>query len=77
MQMLKEVFNGNYRMSFLSNMAVILGILYVLFPFDIITDLIPFFGWMDDGFVIFLIVKRLKNETLRFNRFKAMGRRGF
>lgn len=77
MQMLKEVFNGNYRMSFLSNMAVILGVLYVLFPFDIITDLIPFFGWMDDGFVIFLIVKRLKNETLRFNRFKAMGRRGF
>lgn len=77
MQMLKEVFNGRYRMSFLSNMAVLLGILYVLFPFDVITDLIPFLGWADDGFVIFLVVKRLQKETQRFNRFKVMSRRGF
>ena len=76
-QMLKAVFNGQYRMSMLSNMAVVLGVLYVLVPFDIITDLIPFFGWADDGFVIYMVVKRLKTETMRFNRFKAMERRGF
>jgi uncharacterized membrane protein YkvA (DUF1232 family) len=76
-QMLKEVFKGQYRMSLLSNLALVLGVLYVLFPFDIITDLIPFFGWMDDGFVIFMVIKRLQKETQRYNRFKVMERRGF
>lgn len=77
MQMLKEVFRGTYKMSFLSNMAVLLGIVYVLFPFDFIFDLIPFLGWADDGFVIFMVVKRLQKETQRFNRAKVMERRGF
>lgn len=76
-QMLKDAFSGHYRMSMWTYLAMIFTVLYVLFPFDIITDLIPFIGWIDDGVVIFLLVKRLQKETQRYNRFKVMERRGF
>lgn len=75
--MLKDVFRGNYRMSMLTNLAVILAVIYVLFPFDIIPDFIPIVGWADDGFVIFFLIKRLQKETQRYARSKVMARRGF
>lgn len=75
-QMIREAFRGQYRMSLLTNLILIAGLAYVLFPFDLITDFIPFMGWIDDGFVIFLVVKRLTKETQRFIRFKVMERRG-
>ena len=76
-QMLRDVWNRKYRMSFLTNVSLVLGVLYVLFPFDIITDLLPIIGWTDDGVVIYLVVKRLQKETQRYNRYKVMERRGF
>lgn len=76
-QMLRDAFSGKYKMSALTNIAFILGIIYVLFPFDLVTDFIPFVGWLDDGFVIFLVVKRLSKETQRYNRFKVMERRRY
>jgi len=72
-QMLREVFHGNYKMSFLTNVALVLGLIYIISPLDF--DWIPILGWADDGFVFYLLVKRLQNETLRFNRHKAMERR--
>lgn len=74
-QMLKDVLNGSYKMSFATNIAVLLSVLYVLFPFDLVTDLLPILGWTDDGFVIFLLIKRLQKETQRYNRHKAMTRK--
>jgi len=76
-QMLKDVFNGRYRMSFLTKVIMAASVLYVLFPFDVISDLIPFFGWLDDGFVIFLLVRRLLSETHRYTRFKVMERKRY
>jgi len=72
-QMLREVFHGRYKMSFLTNVAMILGLIYIISPLDF--DWIPIIGWIDDGIVFYLVVKRLQNETLRFNRQKAMERR--
>ena len=72
-QMLREVFNGKYKMSFMTNIALVLGLIYIISPLDF--DWIPILGWADDGFVFYLLVKRLQNETLRFNRHKAMERR--
>lgn len=73
--MFREVFSRKYRMSLFTNLVLVFGILYVLFPFDLVSDFIPFAGWLDDGFVIFLVIKRLQRETQRFNRYKAMERR--
>ena len=75
-QMIREAFRGQYRMSLLTNFILVAGLAYVLFPFDLITDFIPLMGWIDDGFVIFLVIKRLTKETQRFIRFKVMERRG-
>lgn len=73
--MFREVFAGRYKMSVMTSMAILLSVLYVLFPFDLITDLLPIIGWADDGFVIYLLLKRLQAETQRFNRHKVMERK--
>ena len=72
-QMLREAFRGRYKMSFLTSLALVLGLIYIISPLDL--DWIPILGWIDDGFVFYLLVKRLQNETLRFNRHKAMERK--
>lgn len=71
--MLKEVWKGQYRMSLLTNLIIVLGILYVIIPLDF--DWVPIVGWIDDGLVIFFVIKRLQKETQRFNRYKAMERK--
>lgn len=72
--MLKEVWRGKYRISFYTSIILALGLLYIILPFDF--DWIPFIGWIDDGFVLFLVVKRLQKEAQRFIRAKAMERKG-
>lgn len=71
--MLKESWRGNYKMSFATSALLVLGLIYVVVPIDF--DWIPFVGWIDDGFVIFFMIKRLQKETQRFNRHKAMERK--
>lgn len=71
--MLKAVWRGEYRMSLLTNLLIVFGILYVIIPLDF--DWIPIAGWVDDGLVIFFVIKRLQKETQRFNRYKAMERK--
>lgn len=75
MQMLGEVFRGKYKMSFLTHLSLVLGLLYIISPLDF--DWIPILGWADDGFVGYLLIKRLQKETQRFNRHKAMERKRF
>jgi uncharacterized membrane protein YkvA (DUF1232 family) len=75
-RMVREVLNGRYKMSLATNVLIALALLYVFFPFDIITDFIPFLGWIDDGAVILFVIKRLQKETQRYIRFKVMERRG-
>lgn len=74
-QMIREAFSGRYKMSFITTLAIILGIAYVVVPFDLIPDYIPVLGWIDDGLVLYLVLKRLSFETQRYNRQKAMARR--
>jgi uncharacterized membrane protein YkvA (DUF1232 family) len=74
-QMLRATFTGSYRMSFIT-MAVLIGaVIYVISPIDIVPDFFFFFGWIDDGLVLYLLLKRLNAETQRFIRFKVMERK--
>jgi uncharacterized membrane protein YkvA (DUF1232 family) len=75
-KMLGEAFRGQYKMSAFTMLVLLLSVVYVLLPFDLIPDFIPVIGWIDDGLVIYLLLKRLSTETQRFNRFKAMERKG-
>ena len=73
--MLRSVFNGSYRMSFLTTAITIAALLYIISPIDIVPDFIVFFGWLDDGVILYLLLKRLNSETQRFVRFKVMERK--
>jgi len=71
--MLRETFNGKYKMSGLTKTLLVMGLLYIVLPFDF--DWIPVLGWLDDTFVAFLLVKRLQVETTRYIRAKVMARK--
>lgn len=73
--MLGAVLNGSYKMSLFTTMAMLFAIGYILFPFDVVPDFIPVLGWIDDGLVFYLLLRRLSKETQRYNRYKAMERR--
>jgi uncharacterized membrane protein YkvA (DUF1232 family) len=74
-QMMRETISGHYRMSFLTVVILIISIGYIIFPFDLIPDYIPVIGWVDDGIIFYLMLRRLVYETKRFSRYKAMERR--
>ncbi|OJW82608.1 MAG: hypothetical protein BGO69_05835 [Bacteroidetes bacterium 46-16] len=74
-QMLSDVFKGRYRMSLVTTGGIVFCLIYVVVPFDLLPDYIPVVGWIDDGLVLYLLLKRLGAETQRYNRHKAMGRR--
>ena len=75
-QMVREAFKGTYKMSLLTTLISIFAIIYIVFPFDLIPDYIPVLGWIDDGIVFYLLILRLTRETQRYNRYKAMERKG-
>ncbi|MBS1783684.1 MAG: DUF1232 domain-containing protein [Bacteroidetes bacterium] len=71
--MLQAVWHGKYSMSLLTKILLVLGIAYIILPFDF--DWIPILGWLDDALVFFLLLKRLQFETHRYVRHKAMERK--
>jgi len=73
--MIREVFRGHYRMSLLTIIISLACIAYALFPFDLLPDYIPVLGWIDDGLLLYLLVRQLGKETMRYNRHKAMERK--
>ncbi len=74
-QMLRSVINGSYRMSFITTAVVIAALIYIISPIDIVPDFILFFGWIDDGVIFYLLLRRLNTETQRFIRSKVMDRK--
>ena len=50
--------------------AVLAGALaYVICPIDVIPDFIPIVGWLDDAFVLGVVMTMLKNEIAQFSEF--------
>lgn len=69
LQMLADVFHGRYKMSLVTSLLLLLGLAYIILPFDF--DWIPLVGWIDDGFVGYWLIKRLLYETKRHARFMS------
>ncbi len=44
-----------FRLSFKAVMAVILWLIYLIFPIDLIPDILPFLGYVDDVFIFISI----------------------
>ena len=69
--MSKDIIAGRYKASLLTVVAFIAGILYLFSPFNILTDLVPIIGWVDDGFIIYFLMKRIMYELSRYTASKS------
>lgn len=68
MKFLRQPFYNAYRLILRNSKyrwLVILGsLIYLVSPFDIVTDIIPFVGWIDDGFIATLLVTEVSQIIL-------------
>lgn len=71
MSMFSDMWRGTYRASLLTILALVMGLLYIFSPIDIIPDFIPVVGWIDDGAVMYFLLKRLMAEMQRHAAWKA------
>ena len=69
--LIKDWINGTYRDIPKGTLTIIImGILYFLSPFDFIFDFIPGAGFLDDAFVLGLVVKKVNNEIEKYKYWK-------
>ncbi len=54
-----------------SIVSVIAALLYFVSPVDLIPDLIPFFGFIDDAAVVAYVLKSLKTDLETFQKWEA------
>lgn len=66
--MFKAVFKGEYKMPAGRSLLFLAAIAYMIWPFDIIPDVILGLGWLDD-LLIFGYVSKFMEEELR--KYKA------
>ena len=67
----RDLANGSYRQVPVRAMAALaLALAYVVSPLDLMTDLIPVVGWLDDGVVVLLCLKLAETDLKRYQRWK-------
>lgn len=66
-RMLSSWWKGDYKnISIKSIIAVVATLIYFVNPIDLIPDFIPFFGQLDDIFILGYLIKLLNKEIERF-----------
>lgn len=63
-----------FAMAWSSKTLVIAGLLYFISPVDLLPDVIPVLGYIDDAFVISLVMNALTSEIERYQDFIASKR---
>ena len=70
-EMVKDYFNGTYReIPYRTIKAVVFTLIYVLSPIDIIPDVIPIVGLLDDAFIVGLCLTSIKKDLEQYKEFK-------
>jgi uncharacterized membrane protein YkvA (DUF1232 family) len=65
--LVRAYFDGSYRAVSWKTIAVALGaVIYFVAPIDGLPDFIPFVGYIDDAFVVALLLKRIRTELDAF-----------
>ena len=70
--MVWDWFMGNFDWSPLRLLAaLVLGVAYTVSPIDIVPDVIPFAGWIDDLMVLIAVVRLARVDLERYRRWKS------
>ena len=70
MKMVRSYFNKEYTsVPWKTIVFAVAGIIYFLNPLDLIPDLIPALGFLDDAIVIAFVLNALKEDMERFKHF--------
>ncbi|QUY17440.1 DUF1232 domain-containing protein [Treponema vincentii] len=70
-EMLKDVFSGKYKEVPVGAIAAIIcTLLYILSPIDLILDIIPVIGWLDDIFILGLCIPFVKGDLDKYKTWK-------
>jgi uncharacterized membrane protein YkvA (DUF1232 family) len=65
--MLMAYIKGEYRVVPVSSIVAILGaLIYVVNPFDVVPDFIPFLGHIDDAAVVMFVIKQVITDLKSF-----------
>ena len=69
---IKDYFKGDYRkIPFWSIAAIVAALLYVLNPLDLIPDIIPGVGYIDDALVIALALMMVEQDLQSYKEWKV------
>ncbi len=69
----KMLRDTSFAMDFTSKTIVVAGLLYFISPIDLIPDYIPILGYIDDAFVISVVLNSLASEIERYREHTSRG----
>lgn len=74
LEMAKAYVRRDYRQVPVRTILAIIGAaIYVINPIDIIPDFIPGIGYLDDAFVIGMVLKQIRTDLQRFKDWQVDG----
>jgi uncharacterized membrane protein YkvA (DUF1232 family) len=69
---------GRYtRLPAASVWAILFALLWVVSPVDVIPDVIPGLGWVDDAFVVAMVFRAIRRDLRRYCRDNSLDPRAF
>ena len=72
-QMLHDIFTGKYKKVPVGTIAAIIGtLLYVICPVDLIPDLIPVVGYLDDAAVVAACLSATSYDLMEYKKYRKL-----
>ena len=72
-QMLHDIFTGKYKKVPVGTItAIVCSLLYVIFPADLIPDLIPVVGYLDDSAVLSACLNATSFDLEEYKKYRKM-----
>lgn len=69
--MTRDILSGAYRrFPFRAAGAFLLALAYIVFPADLLADVVPVVGWLDDGVVTLLCLRMAEHDLKRYETWK-------
>lgn len=66
--MIRDVVGGRYKLPYRTIAAVVFTLLYFENPFDLIPDIIPVVGYIDDAFMVSLCIKFIGTDLEKYRK---------